>query len=77
MRPVVSMDSLRERVTLGPSRAVDRGRRACTNRSGSAVSRAQVRGLTLHGKVVDGAFHTTTFPVGLLWALQDLYLVKK
>lgn len=31
--------------------------------------------LKLHGKVVDGSFHTTTFPIGLIWALQDLYLV--
>jgi len=31
--------------------------------------------LKLHGKVVDGTFHTTTFPIGLIWALQDLYLV--
>jgi len=35
------------------------------------------KNLKLHGKVVDGAFHTTTFPVGLLWALQDLYLARK
>lgn len=31
--------------------------------------------LKLHGKVIDGTFHTTTFPIGLIWALQDLYLV--
>ena len=30
--------------------------------------------LKLHAKVVDGAYHTTTFPIGLLWALQDLFL---
>ena len=35
------------------------------------------KSLTLHGKVVEGAFHTTTFPVGLLWALQDVYLIRK
>ncbi len=35
------------------------------------------RNLTLHGRVIDGAFHTTTFPVGLLWALQELYRVRK
>ncbi|GAA0723198.1 alpha/beta hydrolase [Dokdonella soli] len=35
------------------------------------------KNLKLHGKVVEGAFHTTTFPVGLLWALQDLYLVRR
>lgn len=34
------------------------------------------KSLALHGKVVDGAFHTTTFPIGLLWALQDLFLVR-
>ncbi|MBO9664982.1 alpha/beta hydrolase-fold protein [Dokdonella sp.] len=35
------------------------------------------KSLALHGKVVEGAFHTTTFPVGLLWALQDVYLIRK
>lgn len=35
------------------------------------------KNLTLHGKVVDGAFHTTTFPVGLLWALQDIFLIRR
>lgn len=35
------------------------------------------KSLKLHGKVVEGSFHTTTFPVGLLWALQDAFLVKK
>ena len=31
--------------------------------------------LKLHGKIVDGSLHTTTFPIGLIWALQGLYLV--
>lgn len=35
------------------------------------------KNLKLHGKVVEGAFHTTTFPVGLLWALQDVFLIRK
>lgn len=35
------------------------------------------KSLKLHGKVVEGAFHTTTFPVGLLWALQDVFLIRK
>lgn len=35
------------------------------------------KSLHLHSKVIDGAFHTTTFPIGLLWALQDLFLVRK
>lgn len=35
------------------------------------------KSLKLHGKVVEGAFHTTTFPVGLLWALQEVFLVRK
>jgi hypothetical protein len=35
------------------------------------------KNLKLHGKVIDGAFHTTTIPVGLLWAMQDPFLVRK
>lgn len=33
--------------------------------------------LKVHAKVVEGAYHTTTFPVGLLWALQDLFLTHR
>ena len=33
--------------------------------------------LHLHARTVDGAYHTTTFPVGLLWALQDLFLTHR
>lgn len=35
------------------------------------------KNLKLHEKVVEGAFHTTTFPVGLLWALQDIFVTSK
>jgi hypothetical protein len=41
------------------------------------VKRLQARRyphLNLHARVVDGAYHETTFPVGLLWALQHLYM---
>ena len=33
--------------------------------------------LKVHAKVVEGAYHTTTFPVGLLWAMQDLFLTHR
>ncbi|HEY0180676.1 MAG TPA: alpha/beta hydrolase-fold protein [Dokdonella sp.] len=35
------------------------------------------KSLKLHGKVVDGTYHTTTFPIGLIWALQDLFLTRR
>lgn len=34
-------------------------------------------GLALHTRVVDGAFHETTFPTGLLWAMQSLFMPAK
>lgn len=42
-----------------------------------ALRSRRYRSLKVHAKIVDGAYHTTTFPVGLLWALQDLFLTDK
>ena len=35
------------------------------------------KNLQLHTKLVSGAYHTTTFPSGLLWALQELFLTQR
>jgi len=35
------------------------------------------KNLQLHTKVISGAYHTTTFPSGLLWALQELFLTQR
>jgi len=35
------------------------------------------KNLQLHTKVIPGAYHTTTFPSGLLWALQELFLTQR
>jgi predicted alpha/beta superfamily hydrolase len=42
-----------------------------------ALRSRRYRSLKVHTKIVDGAHHTTTFPVGLLWAMQDLFLTHK
>ena len=42
-----------------------------------ALRSRRYRNLKVHAKIVEGAYHTTTFPVGLLWALQDLFLTHK
>ena len=39
-----------------------------------ALRSRHYRNLKVHAKIVEGAYHTTTFPVGLLWAMQDLFL---
>jgi predicted alpha/beta superfamily hydrolase len=42
-----------------------------------ALRSRRYRNLKVHTKIVEGAYHTTTFPVGLLWAMQDLFLTHK
>ena len=42
-----------------------------------ALRSRRYRNLKVHAKTVEGAHHTTTFPIGLLWAMQDLYLTHK